>query len=721
MALFFPVIRGVATICLRYGMGLAGMALGMAAQATPLPPAYVCQRTTEPLSIDGRADEAAWKAAMPLQPLRDIEGGEIPDRTRIRLLWDDAYLYVHAEMQEEHVWASKQLHDSIIYLDPDFEVFIDPDGDTHNYIELEVNALGTTWDLFLPSPYRSNGGVVLHDWEMKGLRHAVHIDGTLNDPRDVDQAWSVEMAIPWSCIWSHGELPRRSIAPAPGTTLRMNFSRVGWQVKPDSSSTCGYAKLTDAQGKMLPETNHVWAPTGEINIHMPELWGRVVLSAREVGTWEAAPPAPDEPLRIGLFSAFRAQLAHRKHTGHFASQAADWQPWIRDAGFVTSLPISLVFSSPAGFLLQAKSRYSGSTWLLGHDGRLSVSPPAYHRPLIYLWVHGNQTAKDAAEQASLYRAYAEAGVDTVIIDGDEETIAKQASLARAAGLRVLAWCWVLNRPQDGELMKRPEWFAVSREGKSCHAEANRPYVPYYQFLCPNHPELRAYLRGVVARLSSLPGVDGVQLDYLRMPDVILPRGLWDRYGLVMDRELAPYDFCYCERCLRLFQEQCGRLPAHDPASDAAWREFRLESVAHLARELAGTIRRHGGSVACAVFPTPQIASRLVRQDWSRFPLDLALPMVYHTFYAEPPEWMVTVTAEAAAQTDGRIPLAPGMHLPDTSARELPDILTRQLEAGAVGIGLFSAEELTPDHLSALRCWLDAQFPTNDHTQHEGKK
>lgn len=31
--------------------------------------------------------------------------------------------------------------------DNDFEVFLDPDGDNHNYYEIEINAHNTVWDL----------------------------------------------------------------------------------------------------------------------------------------------------------------------------------------------------------------------------------------------------------------------------------------------------------------------------------------------------------------------------------------------------------------------------------------------------------------------------------------------------------------------------------------------------------------------------------------------
>jgi len=34
------------------------------------------------------------------------------------------------------------------------QIFLDPDGDNHLYYEIEINALGTVWDLLMAKPYR---------------------------------------------------------------------------------------------------------------------------------------------------------------------------------------------------------------------------------------------------------------------------------------------------------------------------------------------------------------------------------------------------------------------------------------------------------------------------------------------------------------------------------------------------------------------------------------
>ena len=139
----------------------------------------------------------------------------------------------------------------------------------------------------------------------------------------------------------------------------------------------------------------------------------------------------------------------------------------------------------------------------------------------------------------------------------------------------------------------------------------------------------------------------------------------------------------------------------------AHNDFKLyqrHSVCSVYNELAAEIRRHGLTAACAVFPSPTLAARMVHQDWSLFHADLVLPMAYHSFYNEPATWAADITRKAMQETEGRIPMAPGVHLPDIPAAELPAHLDRLRATGVHGIGLFSDDELTPEHLEAIKHW-----------------
>ena len=50
------------------------------------------------------------------------------------MLWDDTYFYVAAHLEEPHVWGTLTKHDTVIFQDNDFEIFIDPDGDNQRVL-----------------------------------------------------------------------------------------------------------------------------------------------------------------------------------------------------------------------------------------------------------------------------------------------------------------------------------------------------------------------------------------------------------------------------------------------------------------------------------------------------------------------------------------------------------------------------------------------------------
>jgi hypothetical protein len=144
-------------------MALPAFAYTQVPQISFKPKIYLAQRTIDSLMIDGKLNEQSWHQALATDLFLDIEGASKPKRrynTTAKILWDDTYLYIAAEMEEPHVWGRLTQRDTVIFYNNDFEIFIDPDGDTHNYYELEINALGTVWDLLLTKPYRDGGNSI---------------------------------------------------------------------------------------------------------------------------------------------------------------------------------------------------------------------------------------------------------------------------------------------------------------------------------------------------------------------------------------------------------------------------------------------------------------------------------------------------------------------------------------------------------------------------------
>ena len=229
-------------------------------QELSAPKTYSVSRAPGPIAIDGKLDDAAWKNAAWTTDFVDIEGAVKPDprfRTRVKMLWDDRYLYIAAELEEPDVTAKLTEHDSVIFQDNDFEVFLKPLPDTDSYYEFEMNALNTGWDLFLNKPYRA-GGKADNSWDIAGLKTAVAVQGTLNNSTDHDTGWTLEIAYPWSSF----RLRQPEVQqPHVGTQWRINFSRVEWKA--------GQPK----------ENNWVWSPQGVINMHVPDRWGFLTFAA----------------------------------------------------------------------------------------------------------------------------------------------------------------------------------------------------------------------------------------------------------------------------------------------------------------------------------------------------------------------------------------------------------------------------------------------------------
>lgn len=277
---------------------------------------YVCKRTLDDIEIDGHANESSWMQATWTEEFLDIEGNKNPTpylKTRVKMLWDDNYFYFYAEMEEPHISAKLKERDAVIFYDNDFEIFIDPDGDTHNYTEFEMNAFNTVWDLLLTKPYR-DGGQAINGYDIQGLKSAVSIDGSVNDPSDKDKGWSVEVAIPWKVL---KETTKVNVPPKQDDIWRVNFSRVQWDTKIQNGD---YIKKKNPEtGKNLPEHNWVWSPQRVIAMHEPEFWGEVAFVDSPAGqSAEFAFDLRAEEIRQMLFHIHRQQKAFKKKTGSFS-------------------------------------------------------------------------------------------------------------------------------------------------------------------------------------------------------------------------------------------------------------------------------------------------------------------------------------------------------------------------------------------------------------------
>ncbi|QGY45736.1 hypothetical protein GM418_19285 [Maribellus comscasis] len=271
---------------------------------------YTIYKTDSKITIDGIAKETDWSKTERLSDFGDIRGNEWPEpflQTDVKLLWDNENIYVFAKLEEPNLQGEMTKRDELLFNENVFEIFIDPDCDTHNYFEYEVNVLNTLFDLFLTRSYR-DGGMALFTWDSPGFQSAVKTKGTINNSTDKDKSWTVEMKIPFADLRSADAVK----IPQDKEIWKVNLMRVEWEGR------------NAADQKEYPDrvkTNYwTWSPQGLISMHYPERWGLVQFSEMKAAEGNVDFEVPvSEKLKKYLWWFFYKQKDYKKKVGKYAA------------------------------------------------------------------------------------------------------------------------------------------------------------------------------------------------------------------------------------------------------------------------------------------------------------------------------------------------------------------------------------------------------------------
>jgi hypothetical protein len=261
---------------------------------------YTAYHIHEPIRVDGKLDEEAWRRAPSSPRFSDIITGRRPIHdTRAYVLWDQTNLYVAYRIEEPFVHATFTANNAPIWQDHDVELFI---AGRDAYYEFEINAFNTTYEVFFiwTEAYERGGfaaqdefersrlrpfngvGFSNHprgrrfgsfDWHFPGKQTAIFIDGTVNDDTDRDRGWTVELAFPWKGLAWLAKADNRALPPKSGDVWRMDFSRFN-QYKEA-------APANDSGG-------WVWSPHGVWDSHIPECFPFIEFSTNDVTSLTAS-------------------------------------------------------------------------------------------------------------------------------------------------------------------------------------------------------------------------------------------------------------------------------------------------------------------------------------------------------------------------------------------------------------------------------------------------
>ncbi len=336
----------------------------------------------------------------------------------------------------------------------------------------------------------------------------------------------------------------------------------------------------------------------------------------------------------------------------------------------------------------------GIAGIVMSSGSISLQGCKYPKGKHWVWIRPDKTTTEA-ELVKQYTKLKDYHINGILFGSDNEL---HFRVARKLGFETHLWWWTLNTGESPLMQEHPEWYTVNRLGVSC--VDHPPYVDYYRWLCPSRDDVQAYLMSKVEAFCKKDYIDGIHLDYVRYCDVILPKALWPKYNLVQNSELPEFDYCYCEVCRARFREKFDLLDDKDKSETQAWKQYRYDTVTNVVNQLSELVHQNKKIISAAVFPTPEIALKLVRQDWLKWKLDMVFPMIYQGFYLEDIEWIGEATRKGVEALGGEIPLYAGLYLPDLPKPENLRVAAEDaLASGAAGISLFG--EVSEDHWEAF--------------------
>ena len=148
-------------------------------------------RTAVPPTIDGDLTDEVWARGTPIRELfvdQPVEGDPLPQKTEIRVLYDDDALYFAAwcyDTEPDEITASLMRRDANVRNQDTIIILLDPFGERRSGYAFAVTPITTRWDALI----EETGG---YNQEWDGIWYA--------QARRNDEGWVAEIAIPFKSL-----------------------------------------------------------------------------------------------------------------------------------------------------------------------------------------------------------------------------------------------------------------------------------------------------------------------------------------------------------------------------------------------------------------------------------------------------------------------------------------------------------------------------------------
>ena len=203
--------------------------------------------------IDGKDDDSIWQQVTPIALKENHSGNEVREsglQTHVKACYDDNTLYFLFVCNDPDIWAAFTQRNEYLWQEEVVEVFIDVDDVRETYVEIEVSPANIIFDSYIVDPENINLPATA-SFNLPGLRTGVTVQGTINQREDIDNSWTVEIAIPFEDL---ANLTTEKVSPE--TEIKLNFYR-----------------LDKNQGE--EPSSYAWSPTGK-SFHKPSVFGKLV-------------------------------------------------------------------------------------------------------------------------------------------------------------------------------------------------------------------------------------------------------------------------------------------------------------------------------------------------------------------------------------------------------------------------------------------------------------
>lgn len=194
---------------------------------------YRAYKTSEPIVLDGKPDEAVWSrvsqtAKLSLALVHGTNAVQTSaDRSaniHAKAVWDGTALYLYFWVDEKHVWNRRTGRDILGYwMENALEIYLDDIGDNKRFIECNLTPNGSITDIYNEDKYSGTGSNTVMGYDVAGIAVGVAVQGTLcatfsssaSCNQDLDTGFGLEVKLPFASL--------KAIGPARIDVLGANF------------------------------------------------------------------------------------------------------------------------------------------------------------------------------------------------------------------------------------------------------------------------------------------------------------------------------------------------------------------------------------------------------------------------------------------------------------------------------------------------------------------